>query len=156
MRILFPSLFCFTAFASPLSERAAKPVYWLLAGDSTTAPNGGWGDAFIDTTLANGASGHNYGHSGATTASFRAGGDWTKVIKDVGTYKSSYDVYTTIQVSSFGIYLNHIYKGLTRSSSVTTTRKKHLVLLSISTEPIFSNSPRKLSAPVDNPSSLLL
>jgi hypothetical protein len=98
MLILISMLLWSTALASPLTERAAKPVYWLLAGDSTTAPGGGWGDAFISTTLSNGATGHNYGHSGATTASFRAGGDWTKVIKDIGSYKSSYDVYTTIQV----------------------------------------------------------
>ncbi|KAF1973815.1 SGNH hydrolase [Bimuria novae-zelandiae CBS 107.79] len=97
MRVLTLSLLLSSALGSPLIERAAKPVYWLLAGDSTTAPNGGWGDAFLSTTLANGSSGHNYGHSGATTASFRAGGDWNKVIKNIGTYKSSYDVYTTIQ-----------------------------------------------------------
>ena len=98
MRVLISSLLCITAIASPLVERAAKPVYWLLAGDSTTAPNGGWGDAFLSTTVADGAAGHNYGHSGATTASFRAGGDWNKLTKDIATYKSSYDVYTTIQV----------------------------------------------------------
>ncbi|KAJ4290524.1 hypothetical protein N0V90_010741 [Kalmusia sp. IMI 367209] len=97
MRILASSLLFSAALASPLVERAAKPIYWLLAGDSTTAPNGGWGDGFLSTTVASGSSGHNYGHSGATTASFRAGGDWAKVIKDIGTYKSSYDVYTTIQ-----------------------------------------------------------
>ncbi|KAF2867485.1 SGNH hydrolase-type esterase domain-containing protein [Massariosphaeria phaeospora] len=87
--------------ASPLTTsphiRRAKPVYWLLAGDSTTAPDGGWGDGFLATTVAPGSSGHNYGHSGATTASFRAGGDWGNVIKDVTTYKDKYDVYVTIQ-----------------------------------------------------------
>ncbi|ORY18168.1 SGNH hydrolase-type esterase domain-containing protein [Clohesyomyces aquaticus] len=72
-------------------------VYWLLAGDSTTASGGGWGDGFLATTVASGSLGHNYGHSGATTASFRAGGDWGKVAKDIGTYKSKYDVYVTIQ-----------------------------------------------------------
>jgi hypothetical protein len=48
--------------------------------------------------VASGSSGHNYGHSGATTASFRAGGDWANVIKDIGTNKAKYDVYVTIQV----------------------------------------------------------
>ncbi|KAL5379860.1 hypothetical protein DPSP01_008142 [Paraphaeosphaeria sporulosa] len=97
MRLLAPSLLFSAAVASPLIERAAKPIYWLLAGDSTTAPGGGWGDGFLSTTVASGSTGHNYGHSGATTASFRAGGDWGKVITDIGTYKSKYDVYTTIQ-----------------------------------------------------------
>jgi hypothetical protein len=85
-------------FAFPLLTTAAKPVYWLLSGDSTTAPKGGWGDAYLSTTVASGSSGHNYGHSGATTASFRAGGDWANVIKDIGTNKAKYDVYVTIQV----------------------------------------------------------
>jgi lysophospholipase L1-like esterase len=72
-------------------------VYWLLAGDSTTAPDGGWGDGFLATTVADGSTGHSYGHSGATTASFRAGGDWGNVMKDISTYKKNYDVYVTIQ-----------------------------------------------------------
>jgi lysophospholipase L1-like esterase len=93
----FVSLFLPIALASPFHSHVAKPVYWLLAGDSTTAPNGGWGDGFLATTVAPGSSGHNYGHSGATTASFRAGGDWANVIKDISTYKSKYDVYVTIQ-----------------------------------------------------------
>lgn len=99
MRLLAPSLLFSAAVALPLVDRAAKPIYWLLAGDSTTAPDGGWGDGFLSTTVASGSTGHNYGHSGATTASFRAGGDWGKIIKDIGTYKSKYDVYTTIQVN---------------------------------------------------------
>ena len=87
--------------AFPLNTAAVKPIYWLLSGDSTTAPKGGWGDAYLSTTVASGSSGHNYGHSGATTASFRAGGDWANVIKDIGTNKAKYDVYVTIQV--FGL-----------------------------------------------------
>lgn len=77
---------------------ADRPVYFLLAGDSTTAPKGGWGDGFLSTTVAKGSAGRNYGHGGATTMSFRAGGDWANVVKDIGTYKDKYDVYVTIQV----------------------------------------------------------
>ena len=81
---------------------AAKPAYFLLAGDSTTATQsangGGWGDGFLNYTLANGSSGHNYGHNGATTASFRAGGDWATVISQVQSHTSAYTVYVTIQV----------------------------------------------------------
>ncbi|KAF2732605.1 SGNH hydrolase [Polyplosphaeria fusca] len=91
------------AFAFPSQRRADRPVYWLLAGDSTTAPKGGWGDGFLATTVAPGSSGHNYGHSGATTASFRSGGDWAKVIADIGTFKKDYEVYVTIQaITLFG------------------------------------------------------
>jgi hypothetical protein len=89
------------ALAAPAAvlERAAKPVYWLLAGDSTTATNGGWGDGFLSTTVASGSTGRNYGHSGATTRSFRAGGDWAKVISDTKANKEKYRVYVTIQVN---------------------------------------------------------
>ncbi|KAF1941636.1 esterase [Clathrospora elynae] len=87
------------ALAAPaaLNKYVAKPVYWLLAGDSTTAHDGGWGDAFLSTTVANGSSGHNYGHSGATTKSFRDGGDWGNVTRDIANYKNDYAVYVTIQ-----------------------------------------------------------
>lgn len=86
------------ALPAVLQTRIDKPVYWLLAGDSTTAPNGGWGDAFLASTVEDGSSGKNYGHSGATTKSFRAGGDWGKVIDEVGSHKGDYSVYVTIQV----------------------------------------------------------
>lgn len=86
------------AFPAALQTKIDQPVYWLLAGDSTTAPNGGWGDAFLATTVEDGSSGKNYGHSGATTKSFRAGGDWSKVIDEVGSHKDEYRVYVTIQV----------------------------------------------------------
>lgn len=86
------------ALPAALQSRADDPVYWLLAGDSTTAKNGGWGDAFLSTTVAEGSSGVNYGHSGASTKSFRAGGDWGKVIDEIGTHKDDYRVYVTIQV----------------------------------------------------------
>ncbi|PSN64743.1 SGNH hydrolase [Corynespora cassiicola Philippines] len=88
------------ALASPILSKSAetfKPIYWLLAGDSTTAPNGGWGDAFLSTTVVPGSSGHNYGHGGASTASFRAGGDWANIISDIRSNKDEYDVFVTIQ-----------------------------------------------------------
>ena len=84
--------------ASPLPNLAERPVYFLLAGDSTTAPNGGWGDGFLSTAVAPESSGKNYGHSGATTASFRAGGDWGRLVKDIGSNKGKFDVIVTIQV----------------------------------------------------------
>jgi hypothetical protein len=125
MRVSLLSLLPLAAAApGRLFQQAVKPVYWLLAGDSTTAPDGGWGDAFLATTVAKGSSGHNYGHSGASTKSFRDGGDWKKVITDVGTYKKDYRVYVTIQVSL--AFPCCIIRGLkfNENSSATTTRNR--------------------------------
>ncbi|KAI9648159.1 hypothetical protein NHQ30_002791 [Ciborinia camelliae] len=89
-----------TVFVSPIS--CVSPPAFILAGDSTTAvqnagkTGGGWGDGFI-STLFNGAGGINYGHNGATTASFVAGGDWAKVLAAVAEYKSAYTTFVTIQ-----------------------------------------------------------
>ena len=74
-----------------------KPVAFFLAGDSTTATNGGWGDAFLPL-LSNNATGINYGHGGATTVSFVAGGDWASVINSVKEHRNDYHPYVTIQV----------------------------------------------------------
>jgi hypothetical protein len=85
-----------TAFPS---RPKGKPAYFVLAGDSTTAPNGGWGDGFLNTTLRSPASGINLGHSGATTVSFREGGDWAAVLEQVKTHTETHHVFVTIQVS---------------------------------------------------------
>ena len=87
-----------TTTASPTPFNSSSPIHWLLAGDSTTAPDGGWGDAFLSTTVAPGSSGANYGHSGATTASFRAGGDWDRVLDAIAANRDAKRVYVTIQV----------------------------------------------------------
>lgn len=57
----------------------------------------GWGDGFLNTTLKIGATGKNYGHNGATTISFRDGGDWAKVLAAAKNAKTSYEPYVTIQ-----------------------------------------------------------
>lgn len=79
-----------------------KPAYFLLAGDSTTAlqnaGGGGWGAGFLNDTLRAPASGKNYGHDGATTVSFRAGGDWGEVLDQVESHKDIDEVFVTIQV----------------------------------------------------------
>lgn len=104
-------------FAQPFHAAAV----FLLAGDSTTATqaaNGGgtspppppppfpatlltsagWGDGFKNFTLAPPAFAVNYGHNGATTGSFMAGGDWAVVLAQVKKYVPSSTVYVTIQV----------------------------------------------------------
>lgn len=71
----------------------------MLAGDSTTAPDGGWGDGFLSTAVREPASGINLGHSGATTVSFRNGGDWAAVLDQIKSHAKSHQVFVTIQVS---------------------------------------------------------
>tara|TARA_R110002060_G_scaffold28552_4_gene38663 strand:- start:268 stop:645 length:378 start_codon:yes stop_codon:yes gene_type:complete len=87
------------ATASPIStvKKQAKPPAFFLAGDSTTASGGGWGNGFL-TTLTGGAIGTNFGHNGATTESFVSGGDWANVIAAVKKKKGAYSPYVTIQV----------------------------------------------------------
>ncbi|KAK4237188.1 SGNH hydrolase-type esterase domain-containing protein [Achaetomium macrosporum] len=84
------------AMAAPVVDSEANPPAFFLAGDSTTAVNGGWGDGFV-AILRNGAIGQNKGHSGATTASFVAGGDWETVLDLVKNNKAKYNCFVTIQ-----------------------------------------------------------
>ncbi|KAG9893935.1 SGNH hydrolase, partial [Aureobasidium melanogenum] len=90
-----------TCLPSPRHFSVFKPAYFLLAGDSTTATQsvggGGWGDGFLNFTLREGSSGRNYGHNGATTKSFREGGDWDRLISEAKTKTTDYTVYVTIQ-----------------------------------------------------------
>ncbi|OQD81542.1 hypothetical protein PENANT_c026G06712 [Penicillium antarcticum] len=83
------------------AKQSPKSPYFILAGDSTTATQssngGGWGDGFLNTTLFQGATGINYGHNGATTVSFRAGGDWNNVLEVVGQVRDKYTPFVTIQ-----------------------------------------------------------
>ncbi|CAG7921050.1 unnamed protein product [Penicillium olsonii] len=89
------------AKAYPSAAQKSKPPFFVLAGDSTTAVQstggGGWGDGFLNTTLFKGASGRNLGHNGATTVSFRTGGDWDEVLATVKQSKESYRPFVTIQ-----------------------------------------------------------
>lgn len=57
----------------------------------------GWGDGFLNTTLKHGATGKNFGHNGATTVSFRAGGDWDAVLAAAKAAAPTFEPYVTIQ-----------------------------------------------------------
>ncbi|XXG95127.1 hypothetical protein Hte_001387 [Hypoxylon texense] len=81
----------------PTAE-CSKPPAFFLAGDSTTAIDGGWGDGLL-ATLKSPAWGVNIGKSGATTASFRAGGYWANVTQHLKDNVAKFDSYVTI---SFG------------------------------------------------------
>ncbi|KAH7082656.1 SGNH hydrolase-type esterase domain-containing protein [Paraphoma chrysanthemicola] len=99
--VSFATLTSFVTFAASLPAVECKPPAFFLAGDSTTAVQstggGGWGDGFLNTTLKNGATGKNFGHNGATTVSFRDGGDWANVIAAAKAASSKYSPYVTIQ-----------------------------------------------------------
>jgi len=97
------ALFASLSMASPsLRVVPNPPPYFALAGDSTTATQsvggGGWGDGFLNTTIpVSEAGGRNFGHNGATTVSFRAGGDWANVLAAAKAAYKDYDTYVTIQ-----------------------------------------------------------
>ncbi|KAF2856379.1 carbohydrate esterase family 12 protein [Plenodomus tracheiphilus IPT5] len=92
-----------TSFATalPAKDSKVKPPAFFLAGDSTTAVQsaggGGWGAGFLNTTLQKGATGKNFGHNGATTVSFRTGGDWSAVLDAAKASLPNYTPYVTIQ-----------------------------------------------------------
>lgn len=96
---IFTAALISPAAALPPPRPHNKPVYLVLAGDSTTATDGGWGDGFLANALREPAGGKNLGHSGATTVSFRERGDWAAVLDDVKSHKDSHKVFVTIQVS---------------------------------------------------------
>ncbi|EUC46448.1 carbohydrate esterase family 12 protein [Bipolaris oryzae ATCC 44560] len=97
---LFASSVTARALETP-TEIVPKPPFFALAGDSTTAPQaengGGWGNGFLNTTLHAGAAGKNFGHNGATTVSFREGGDWANVLAAAKAASKDFDVYVTCQ-----------------------------------------------------------
>lgn len=88
----------FLASGLPSYKTDTKPPAFFLAGDSTTAVGGGWGDGLL-ATLRSPAWGVNIGQSGATTVSFENGGNWTNVTTHVQDYAEEYDTYVTISVS---------------------------------------------------------
>ncbi|KAI0424506.1 SGNH hydrolase-type esterase domain-containing protein [Xylaria sp. FL1042] len=77
--------------------RGKAPAFFL-AGDSTTAVDGGWGNGLL-APLIEPAWGVNFGLSGATTASFVAQGRWDNVTAYLKEYAAVYNCYVTI---SFG------------------------------------------------------
>ncbi|KAL2869124.1 rhamnogalacturonan acetylesterase [Aspergillus lucknowensis] len=92
---ILPALGLAAATSAEPLKRALPPAFFL-AGDSTTAPDGGWGDAFL-ASLAEGATGTNFAASGATTSSFRADGHWDQLLAAVSENKEEYSPYVTIQ-----------------------------------------------------------
>jgi lysophospholipase L1-like esterase len=78
------------------ATQVALPPYFILSGDSTTAPAGGWGDGFLQLPQ-NGAEGVNHAKSGATTVSIRSSGYWTNAINAVKSHVGTHEPIVTIQ-----------------------------------------------------------
>ncbi|KAI5364109.1 putative SGNH hydrolase-type esterase domain, SGNH hydrolase superfamily [Septoria linicola] len=139
-------------YASPLlSRQESKAPFFLLAGDSTTAIGGGWGDGFLETTLAPPAAGINYGHSGATTVSFRAGGDWPTLLSEIPSHTSTTSqVYVTIsfghndQKATANISLARYSSNLSTFISDVRALGAEPILVSSLTRRVFSGSPPKV------------
>ncbi|KAK6581943.1 hypothetical protein PZA11_005640 [Diplocarpon coronariae] len=87
-----------TAQVTTLSTtRSPNNVASFLAGDSTTASDGGWGNGFL-TTITDCSFGINYGKIGATTVSYRAEGVWNTVLASVEKATGlGYSPFVTIQ-----------------------------------------------------------
>ena len=83
---------------STFAACSSKPVNIFLTGDSTTAPDGGWGDGFI-SFIKSPAKTENHGKSGRTTASYVAGGFWKTVLDKVkASAAAGNEPFVTIQV----------------------------------------------------------
>ncbi|KAI0545322.1 SGNH hydrolase-type esterase domain-containing protein [Xylaria curta] len=89
-----------TAASIPNSghSREEKPPAFFLAGDSTTAIDGGWGNGLL-ATLVEPAWGLNFGLSGATTKSFVDRGYWKNVTSHLKENVDEFECFVTI---SFG------------------------------------------------------
>jgi hypothetical protein len=148
--LLFLSLLASVGMGSAMIPSAAaagdctcssKAPAFFLAGDSTTAvqmiteesKGGGWGNGFL-ALLKSPAWGTNYGHNGATTASFVSMGDWGRVMANVKNNTDKFQCFVTIQVCFFaGICLRRRFNP---NSSVTMTKSRQRTSRYLSTRPI--------------------
>lgn len=101
LTLLSAVLPAFAMAAPSVDNRAAKPLAFFLAGDSTTAAQsengGGWGSGFL-SFLKVPAFGTDYGRNGRTTVDYVSRGHWATVKKAVQDNVKNFDVYVTIQV----------------------------------------------------------
>ncbi|KAK3292031.1 SGNH hydrolase-type esterase domain-containing protein [Chaetomium fimeti] len=134
----------FLAMAAPLESRQGNPPAFFLAGDSTTAVDGGWGDGLV-AILRDGAIGQNKGHSGATTASFVAAGDWETVLSLVETNRGKHDCYVTIQFghndqkSNSGVGISQFQTNVENMANEVTAAGGTPIILTSLTRRTFSD-----------------
>lgn len=101
LTLIFAAALATLATARPSVPRqetclARRPAF-VLAGDSTTAIGGGWGNGF-SSFWQEYAWGVNLGHNGSTVPSFISGGDWDRAKLYVQDNIAWNDIYVTIQV----------------------------------------------------------
>ncbi len=83
---------CVFACALAVAVAGPAPVRIILVGDSTVAPNNGWGPGFCKDVAAEVAC-MNLAKNGRSTSSYRAEGSWDEMmarLRDAGTYTATY------------------------------------------------------------------
>src|SRR5579862_1039179 len=73
---------CFLALLTVASAAAQTPVRIILVGDSTVAPNNGWGPGFCSDVVAQ-VTCLNMAKNGRSTNSYRAEGLWAQVMDEL-------------------------------------------------------------------------
>ena len=78
------------------SAAAQTPVRIILVGDSTVAPNNGWGPGFCSDVVAQ-VTCLNMAKNGRSTNSYRAEGLWAKVMEEIQSNSGFTATYVFIQ-----------------------------------------------------------
>ncbi|KAI0466023.1 SGNH hydrolase-type esterase domain-containing protein [Xylaria cf. heliscus] len=126
-------------------QRAKAPAFFL-AGDSTTAVDGGWGNGLL-APLIEPAWGLNVGLSGATTKSFVARGNWANVTTHLKENADAFDCYVTIsfghndQKEGSGVTFEEYQQNLINFANEVKALGGTALLVSSLTRRVFPNDP---------------
>ncbi|KAI0188274.1 SGNH hydrolase-type esterase domain-containing protein [Xylaria flabelliformis] len=136
-----------TAAGKPINRRAAeKPPALFLAGDSTTAVDGGWGNGLL-ATLIEPALGLNFGLSGATTKSFVDRGYWANVTTHLKENVDEFECFVTIsfghndQKEGSGVTFAQYQQNLIDFANEVKSLGGTALLVSSLTRRVFPNDP---------------
>jgi enterochelin esterase family protein len=77
-------------------EKVARPIRIILVGDSTVAPQNGWGPGFC-AAMAPEVACINLAKNGRSTSSYRAEGSWTAAMKELEDGTNAPTTYVLIQ-----------------------------------------------------------
>ncbi|KAJ1542822.1 hypothetical protein HK096_009035, partial [Nowakowskiella sp. JEL0078] len=138
------TLFFLTLAVSAFPSKSGN-VSFALAGDSTTATQGGWGDGFC--SLVKNGTCFNGGHNGATTVSFVEGGYWNSVIQNLKTFVDRGDkTFVTIQFGhndqkpKYNITLGTFASNLTYLANQVISAGGHPVIVTSLTRRAFASN----------------
>ncbi|KAI0860353.1 SGNH hydrolase-type esterase domain-containing protein [Xylaria cubensis] len=136
-----------TAASIPINRRGAeKPPVFFLAGDSTTAVDGGWGNGLL-ATLIEPAWGINFGLSGATTKSFVDRGYWANVTTHLKENVDEFECFVTIsfghndQKEGSGVTFEQYQQNLINFANEVKSLGGTALLVSSLTRRVFPNDP---------------